>query len=639
MRRAFAPILFIAVGIGCFDFTATVEAEVGGRCGDLDHYCAEGLDCIQNVCTRDGGSLTGEMCSTRLGCSDGLACVSNRCAPGCGEPECAGQGTCVVEATRTYCECEPGFVSELTTCAGDNDTACSDALPCRRGLSCEAGFCAEACSGLICRGGTVCNSVLTPPICECPVGTRLEGNQCVSVCAGVACSAPLGRCVVSASGERSCECDPPYIPDGLNCTGQPCTPNGETTTRCDGGQLYRVDSCNNLIDQFRECGTLGCNGTTCNEPSWQTRDIALGDVATGDVLVRSWSDVLAVTGAVVVQPYSSAAITIRQYNGSSWLAFGGGTVTLAQAPRQGLRTLQSLSLTADGSGQPGVGYVSHAFSSGTTPVPWRDDVFYAQWDGASWTYPGVSNQELGVSQSQTTTSSHVAVSYGSGTNLLAAWAEDTGSGYRPLVKRLSGTWAHYDVPDAVQVSGESSPPALAWLGAVPVVAWATGGSGSQVYVVAWNGSSWSPLIAPFAGARPSLVVDGSTLSMAWQASGEIFFSEWNGTAWGGPRAITSGGGLSNTAADSRAPKVGIDQWHRPVVAWVENTGAATGVFVKCWRDAWQSCGVGAAENRGIATDLGTFEATTAVSLSARGDTACVAWANNTERYFVRCARF
>ena len=288
MRRLSFLIALQSV-VACFDFTATREAGIGGRCGDLDHFCEDGLTCLNDICLRSGGSLDGELCNADVSCASPLVCAGGTCAHPCTTFECPKYSTCELVAGQPACSCADGYESAGNTCVGRVGSDCDNAEDCAGGTLCALGLCASQCDTAFCVGGRACVAFGDEPTCQCPAG-RVEGaaGHCVDVCTVAACSGG-GVCTATAGSPATCSCDTPSIPDNdaLTCLAASCEPVDEAYFLCDRGHLYWFDSCGNRQNMLVDCRARGCENVVvteqvgdtvissrqpqCNAPSWSLR--------------------------------------------------------------------------------------------------------------------------------------------------------------------------------------------------------------------------------------------------------------------------------------------------------------------------------------------------------------------------------
>ncbi|MCX6910683.1 MAG: Ig-like domain-containing protein, partial [Verrucomicrobia bacterium] len=161
----------------------------------------------------------------------------------------------------------------------------------------------------------------------------------------------------------------------------------------------------------------------------------------------------------------------------------------------------------------------------------------------------------------------------------------------------------------------------------PIIVWRDEAPGnSDIYVKRWNGSSWVELgsgsasgggISANSGqsSSPAIVIgaDGYPV-VAWgdatPGQSEIYVKRWDGSAWVEMGAASaSGGGISNTSANSYRPSLCLGPDNLPVVAWQEFiSGSNYDIFIRKWNgSAWVEMGTGSASGGGVSNNTGTSE--------------------------------
>ena len=157
----------------------------------------------------------------------------------------------------------------------------------------------------------------------------------------------------------------------------------------------------------------------------------------------------------------------------------------------------------------------------------------------------------------------------------------------------------------------------------PYVAWEDDSSGnSEIYIRAWNGSSWvevgagsatdggiSNSIAGSFGASLAIAPDGMPY-VAWSddssGNGEIYLRRWNGSSWEEVGAgSASGGGISNNAGHSSPPSLAIAPDGIPYVTWHDFSNVETEIYIRAWNgSSWAEVGAGSASGGGISNNDG-----------------------------------
>lgn len=209
-------------------------------------------------------------------------------------------------------------------------------------------------------------------------------------------------------------------------------------------------------------------------------------------------------------------------------------------------------------------------------------------------------------------------------------ADNSGSNffYIPISTRAMGFWQEVGTGSASGggISNSegfsfNSTLAIASNG-TPYIAWEDASSGnSEIYVRAWNGSSWVEVGESSASGggisnnigqsyEPSIAIapDGFPY-VAWEetdgADTEIYVRAWSGISWvelGNSSA--SGGGISNDDGNSWFPSIAIAPNGFPYVAWMDLE--STEIYVRMWNGiSWAEVGVGSASGGGISNNLGS----------------------------------
>jgi len=131
---------------------------------------------------------------------------------------------------------------------------------CAPGYRCDArGDCVEACAGVVCEAGRVCEGgECVDPCAEvrCAEGLSCAGGECVDLCAAAAC-APEERCTPE-TGACVDRCEGVSCPGALRCSPR----TGECVAQCDGVLCGGEEVCDARTGR---CVDL-CARVTCPEP-------------------------------------------------------------------------------------------------------------------------------------------------------------------------------------------------------------------------------------------------------------------------------------------------------------------------------------------------------------------------------------
>ena len=187
-------------------------------------------------------------------------------------------------------------------------------------------------------------------------------------------------------------------------------------------------------------------------------------------------------------------------------------------------------------------------------------------------------------------------------------------------------------------SGESTDPHMA---AAPdgrlYLAWEDTSAGdSEIYLRRWEGSGWQPLGASAGGggisdtagiakrAWVAFAADGDVY-VTWNdnSSGndEIYVRRWDGSGWvAAGSGAASGGGISRTAGESRAPRMAFSG-NTPTVCWADDTTGDWEIYVRrlengTWKELGGSAGGGGiSDNSSLSAPARSRSAATAIRRS------------------------
>ena len=617
MNHRFSAVVvpLLACTVGCFNFNALELADVGGRCGDSDHWCQQDLICINKICARDGGGIAGDKCSGKLPCASEFACDAETgiCRDPCKALTCGDSGTCVATDGVALCVCEPGFVNEQQRCVGTAGQVCGDTIqPCQAGLVCNVGRCAEPCGSSVCVNGMTCDTTQQPAACSCPSGSRFDSGrgQCVNVCTDVACS-NHGMCVVDG-GKAVCNCDSSYDPSGLDCVLHTCDPalaNPTDHKVCNGGQWYWYDSCGLQRDLAESCGARGCTVGGCNPRAWTTRDVTFGGmtISSADFVIRS-------DGTLVAAASGGSTVAFRQRQPSPTGFWSQPSADISTGTSSVGKVRLDLRPTTSGEKLAAVYQVYQS-------------IYYLEWTGTQWvgrggptTTPIVTNAYM-LNDLALNTTGAPAVTYSVATgfpgfSVFILWW--TGSGWASPGGSTTG-FGGLAVSSVVGFDGGNNNLFVGWSDSVV-----------GFYLSKWSGSTWSPLItAESLITNPSnLAFFGSgSMALAWPQAGGILLRQWTNEVPRGD-AIVDGGRAGIYASD---PSVVFDGQGNPIVAWYAHSSSTSyAIYVRHWdatagvggTGAWVELVTGSDSGAGLAGD---YAGASAPRLRVNGSNVCVGW--------------
>jgi hypothetical protein len=612
MRNAFAATVLVS-SIACFDFTATVEADIGGECGDLDHYCASGLVCFERVCRRPNGSELNERCDADIPCADELACSAGLCVALCDALVCGDHGQCEVHDGAAGCSCDAGYENDNNFCASSLGTACaqSSGQRCAPRLTCSVGTCVEACGSNLCLGGTICDTDSDPQVCVCPPGTQLDiGLQCASVCTDVTCLGH-GRCIVN-DGTPLCECDSGYELKGSEqCVPQGCAqPSSHASSICDSGHIYWQDSCFGLEEIRTDCGARGCSGLRCNDIRWVPRDLTFSanNIRATDFAVGS-------SGRVVAVAANATGLTLASWSGT-WGDFSSAGNVIATTTSVG-----TVSVVLDSNERPQLAY-------GSTRV------VFTRWNGGAWEGLASSDAEsVGVDSTTNALSLGLALD-GRGFPIVGYVVLAGMPAFFPVVRQWDGNRWFYPSGTALLPTSPAPfrPIFVAATSNGTVVAGPHGAVSFDGSLLRWSGSAWVDEMPRFAIADATIgfaAQSGRMVYVAPQADNDIHARTWSGAAY-----IDSTVSTNTSATVSRGASVVLASDGRAYVAWQE--GADT-ILVRRENGSggWEDVGPQIALPRGLANDSASAVAYPVIRNG--GKHLCVSWRASGATMTMRCA--
>ncbi|MEW6358544.1 MAG: FG-GAP-like repeat-containing protein [Planctomycetota bacterium] len=318
----------------------------------------------------------------------------------------------------------------------------------------------------------------------------------------------------------------------------------------------------------------------------------------------------------------------------------------------GSATGGGVSQTVGGSGLPVVCFGA----DGMPIVAWQDastgteEIYVRRWDGVMWAEMGLGSATGGGISNNAGESYTPMLAIGRDGKPLIAW-EDRSSGNNIYLRRWDGSaWVEMGAGSATgggisQNIGVSWSPSIA-IGSDgnPIVAWTNFSANDEIYVRRWDGASWVEIGAGSAsgngisntggnsyGASIAIGTDGNPI-VAWydNTSGdyEIYLRRWDGSSWvEATPGSASGGGISNNAGASSAPRLAIGADGNPIVAWDDDSSGDTEVYVRRWNGAsWAELGTGSATGGGISNNSGTSSGQS-LAIGPDGN-PIVAWRDN-----------
>ncbi len=276
---------------------------------------------------------------------------------------------------------------------------------------------------------------------------------------------------------------------------------------------------------------------------------------------------------------TSANIYVKRWNGSSWVQLG----TFLDANTNQFAANPSLAL--DSSGNPVVSWNEFDGIS--------DNIYVKRYLSNAW-QPLGDTLDTTISQNANTAS----IARKSNNNPVVAWQEFDGTSNNVYVKEWTETtWSALGgVLD--RIAGDAKNPSIAMRSDNrPTVAFQ---ENNNVYVRRWSGTAWVNIgvqvesIVSRNAITPSLALDSANLPVvAYVENNNILVKQANGvvasSVWTSPYGTAS---LDITTANvASRPSLALKSDNRPIVAWYENVGSSTNIYVKEWNGtAWVQLG-------------------------------------------------
>ncbi|MBM4084116.1 MAG: hypothetical protein FJ272_04945, partial [Planctomycetes bacterium] len=358
----------------------------------------------------------------------------------------------------------------------------------------------------------------------------------------------------------------------------------------------------------------------------------------GDDETWGTSDDVDVAGTIYYQPYDFKATFTpdSELPDGDYALWGDGTGSITDLAGNRLDG-EFAGGFPSGNGAAGGDFVATFTVGDTAPAGWTELGHRSAREG------GISN-DAGISDMPT-------IVAGSSVNPIVAWHDNTVGNHEIYVRQWNGAaWVEMGAGSASgggisNNSGDSyAPAAVLGQDGNPIVAWADAtsyGYDSEIYVKRWDGDSWEEMGAGSASGGgisntfadsgwPSIILgsDGHPI-VAWFdfASGdhEIYVRRWNGASWVemGLNSAT-GGGVSDNTGSSQDPDMLLGSDGNPLIAWHDDTGGNWDIYVRRWDgDSWEEVGAGSASGGGVSNTDG-FSWSPALTL-AQDNSPVIAW--------------
>jgi uncharacterized repeat protein (TIGR01451 family) len=231
------------------------------------------------------------------------------------------------------------------------------------------------------------------------------------------------------------------------------------------------------------------------------------------------------------------------------------------------------------------------------------------------------------------------------------WTETTATGtdiqaarYDPMANGGLGGWVALGIslnPGGLSGDGSAHSPIIVNTFTGPVVAYLdTSGGAANVYVKQFIGGAWIPLGAGAASglgvsgssagvADLAIATDGGKVAVAWtQLVGgvrQVYLREYSFGGWHELAGSASGGGVSQSSADSRAPTLAYYSGQL-FVAWQDNPVNYNEIYAALYNGtAWLPAGADGTDGSGISH---TFGSATQPKLAAAGGQLYLLWVDD-----------
>ncbi len=378
---------------------------------------------------------------------------------------------------------------------------------------------------------------------------------------------------------------------------------------------------------WSELASSGSGNGVSGSPGIASSSPSLAVDSTGNPTV-AWSEDLG---------GGNTEIYVRRFDGSSWVELAGSATGGGVSATPGSSTNPAIALKP--SGYPVVAWIESGMVSvkrytgaawaplgapfggpaaerpsivinslGDPIVAWQDlvaggNIYVRAWDGGAWNPLPGSDGNAGIVTATPSTQPSLAIT--TADVLHVAWTEDLGGGNTEIYAATNDGAAWVGLGGSLAAggisgtAGASASPSLAINGSSnPVVAWAEdlGGGNHEIYLKQFDGLAWVKLglsasaggISNSAGdsTSPSLVTiqSAATPVVAWAedvaGNTEIYVRQFKGGSWVEILGSATGGGVSSTAGASLVPSLGRDTADTLSVAWAEDVGGTTEVYVR-----------------------------------------------------------
>ncbi|MBN2494475.1 MAG: hypothetical protein JXR96_07800 [Deltaproteobacteria bacterium] len=356
-----------------------------------------------------------------------------------------------------------------------------------------------------------------------------------------------------------------------------------------------------------------------------------------------------------------AKIFLRRFTGEEWEELSGsGSGGGVSNPEMDLSWSEEPALALDRDGRPVVCW--QEWTTPEEPERERPDIHLRRFDGTGWEELAGSASGGGLSDTEGA-SLYPALGIDGQGRPVAAWQEQSSWALPPeiFLRRFDGAgWEALSGSASggglSRNPGPSEYPALAIDGDDrPVVAWHDESPGvytsgysyyHEIFLRRFDGSDWEEVGSPGTkgalsdnpglSAAPALAFgpDGNPL-IAWHddsgGATQIYLLRFDGSEWEELAGSASGGGLSQTGSWSQYPALAIDGQGKPVVAWREcdspfNDGCPQ-VFLRRFDGSdWEEL-AGSASGDGLSRKAGCSPGRPALALDEDG-MPFVAWDDN-----------